>query len=171
MTAKASIEPDVPRSVAIFVEMQEKFIAQSPAVLPMFERFEPIAQCRRQGLCRSPEPDDGLRTSPSQTQNNIRQQAAVMKELSVSELGKRILQLIVSLFILLCVTFVIGRVLPADPVGAIVGELADPATLAAMRSKAWPRPAALPAVLHLSDRLLHGDFGNAILTGNPVPRT
>jgi peptide/nickel transport system substrate-binding protein len=42
LTAKASIEPDAKKRGALFVEMQEKFIAQSPAVLPMFERFEPI---------------------------------------------------------------------------------------------------------------------------------
>jgi peptide/nickel transport system permease protein len=91
-----------------------------------------------------------------------------MKELSVSELGKRILQLIVSLFILLCVTFVIGRVLPADPVGAIVGELADPATLAAMRSRlGLDLPLYQQFFIYLTG-LLHGDFGNAILTGNPV---
>ncbi len=58
-----------------------------------------------------------------------------MKELSTSELGRRVLQLIVSLFILLCVTFVIGHIMPADPVGAVVGELADPAAYAAMRAR------------------------------------
>ena len=42
LTAKASIESDAKKRGALFVEMQEKFIAQSPAVLPMFERFEPI---------------------------------------------------------------------------------------------------------------------------------
>ncbi|RUV36506.1 ABC transporter permease, partial [Mesorhizobium sp. M1A.T.Ca.IN.004.03.1.1] len=42
-----------------------------------------------------------------------------MKELSVAEFGRRLAHLLVSLFILLCVTFVIGRVLPTDPVDAI----------------------------------------------------
>jgi len=42
LTAKASMEADAEKRGALFVELQKKFIAQSPAVLPMFERFEPI---------------------------------------------------------------------------------------------------------------------------------
>ncbi|NTG45035.1 ABC transporter permease [Rhizobium rhizogenes] len=91
-----------------------------------------------------------------------------MKELSVAEFGRRIAHLIVSLFILLCVTFVIGRVLPADPVGAIVGELADPAAYAAMRQRlGLDLPLYEQFFIYLKG-LAHGDFGTAILTGNPV---
>jgi peptide/nickel transport system permease protein len=91
-----------------------------------------------------------------------------MKELSASELARRILQLVVSLFILLCVTFVIGRVLPADPVGAVVGELADPAAYAAMRARlGLDLPLYQQFFIYLIG-LAHADFGSAILTGNPV---
>ena len=91
-----------------------------------------------------------------------------MKELSVAEFGRRIAHLIVSLFILLLVTFVIGRVLPADPVGAIVGELADPAAYAAMRQRlGLDLPLYEQFFIYLKG-LAHGDFGTAILTGNPV---
>lgn len=91
-----------------------------------------------------------------------------MKELSVAEFGRRIAHLIVSLFILLCVTFVIGRVLPADPVGAIVGELADPAAYAAMRQRlGLDLPLYEQFFIYLKG-FVHGDFGTAILTGNPV---
>lgn len=58
-----------------------------------------------------------------------------MTEISLRGLGHRFLQLIVSLFILLCITFIIGRVMPTDPVGAIVGELADPKAYEAMRAR------------------------------------
>ncbi|MEX2694977.1 ABC transporter permease [Rhizobium mongolense] len=93
-----------------------------------------------------------------------------MKELSTRELGRRVLQLIVSLFILLCVTFVIGRVMPADPVGAVVGELADPAAYAAMRARlGLDLPLYQQFFIYLAG-LLHGDFGTAILTGNPVSK-
>ncbi|AJD45491.1 ABC transporter permease [Rhizobium sp. SEMIA 4085] len=93
-----------------------------------------------------------------------------MKELSTSELGRRVLQLIVSLFILLCVTFVIGRVMPADPVGAVVGELADPAAYAAMRARlGLDLPLYQQFFIYLTG-LLQGDFGTAILTGNPVSK-
>ena len=91
-----------------------------------------------------------------------------MKEFSLIELGKRIGQLLVSLFVLLVVTFVIGRLLPTDPVGAIVGELADPATYAAMRARlGLDLPVYQQFWIYLTS-LLQGDFGTAILTGNPV---
>ncbi|MBW9117038.1 ABC transporter permease [Rhizobium cauense] len=91
-----------------------------------------------------------------------------MKELSVTELGRRLGHLVVSLFILLCVTFVIGRVLPADPVGAIVGELADPQAYAAMRQKlGLDLPIYQQFLIYLKG-LAQGDFGTAVLTGNPV---
>lgn len=91
-----------------------------------------------------------------------------MKELSVTELGRRLWHLALSLFILLCVTFVIGRVLPADPVGAIVGELADPAAYAAMRQKlGLDLPIYQQFLIYLKG-LAQGDFGTAVLTGNPV---
>ncbi|WP_431323239.1 ABC transporter permease [Rhizobium sp. YTU87027] len=91
-----------------------------------------------------------------------------MKELSVKELARRVGHLAVSLFILLCVTFVIGRILPADPVGAIVGELADPAAYAAMRAKLGLDLPIYQQFLIYLNGLAHGDFGTAVLTGNPV---
>ncbi|NKL07509.1 ABC transporter permease [Rhizobium leguminosarum] len=91
-----------------------------------------------------------------------------MKELSAAEFGRRLAHLLVSLFILLCVTFVIGRILPTDPVGAIVGELADPAAYAAMRARlGLDLPIYQQFFLYLNG-LAHGDFGTAVLTGNPV---
>ncbi len=91
-----------------------------------------------------------------------------MKEFSVFELGKRAGQLLVSLFVLLVVTFVIGRLLPTDPVGAIVGELADPATYAAMRARlGLDLPVYQQFWIYLTS-LAQGDLGTAVLTGNPV---
>jgi peptide/nickel transport system permease protein len=91
-----------------------------------------------------------------------------MKEFSALEVARRGSQLLVSLFALLVVTFVIGRILPTDPVGAIVGELADPAAFAAMRQKlGLDLPVYQQFWIYLTS-LLQGDFGVAILTGNPV---
>ncbi|MGL6208563.1 MAG: ABC transporter permease [Paracoccaceae bacterium] len=91
-----------------------------------------------------------------------------MRQLSLVELFRRTLHLLLSLFVLLCVTFVIGRVLPTDLVGAIVGELADPAAYEAMRVRL-----GLDLPLHQQfwiyvQGLARGDLGTAILTGNPV---
>jgi len=93
-----------------------------------------------------------------------------MTEISLRGAGHRFLQLIVSLFILLCITFIIGRVMPTDPVGAIVGELADPKAYEAMRARlGLDLPLYQQFFIYLRG-LLHGDFGIAILTGNPVTR-
>lgn len=93
-----------------------------------------------------------------------------MKELSLGGLTRRLVHFAVSLFILLCVTFVIGRVMPTDPVGAIVGELADPAAYEAMRARlGLDLPLYQQFFIYLKG-LLHGDLGTAILTGNPVAR-
>jgi peptide/nickel transport system permease protein len=68
----------------------------------------------------------------------------------------------------LCVTFVIGRLLPTDPVGAIVGELADPTAYQAMRARlGLDLPIYQQFWIYLQG-LLHGDLGQAILTGNTV---
>jgi peptide/nickel transport system permease protein len=91
-----------------------------------------------------------------------------MKELTFIELARRVAHLVVSLFILLCVTFLIGRVMPTDPVGAIVGELADPAVYEAMRQKlGLDLPLWQQFWIYLTS-LAQGDMGTAILTGNPV---
>ncbi|OHV77309.1 ABC transporter substrate-binding protein [Rhizobium sp. LCM 4573] len=47
LTAKASLEPDSKKRGEIYVQMQEMFVAQKPAVLPLFERFEPIVVSKR----------------------------------------------------------------------------------------------------------------------------
>ncbi|SKA17007.1 ABC transporter permease [Consotaella salsifontis] len=91
-----------------------------------------------------------------------------MKHFSPSQLGKRLAQLVLSLFILLAVTFVIGRVLPTDPVGSIVGELADPAAYAAMRERLGLNLPVYEQFFVYLWNLLHGDLGMAALTGNPV---
>lgn len=91
-----------------------------------------------------------------------------MKEFTLREIIRRLQQLLVSMFALLVVTFIIGRVLPNDPVGAVVGELADPAAFEAMRQKlGLDLPVYQQFWIYLTS-LLHGDMGTAILTGNPV---
>jgi len=81
---------------------------------------------------------------------------------------RRAFSLLLSLFVLLCLTFVIGRLMPSDPVGAIVGELADPQAYAAMRAKmGLDLPVPEQFWVYLTS-LAHGDLGTAVLTGNPV---
>jgi len=74
----------------------------------------------------------------------------------------------VTLLGLLLLTFFIGRVMPLDPVLAIVGPDADASAYAQVhRELGLDKPLWAQFGIYLKD-LLHGDFGMALLTGNPV---
>lgn len=47
LTAEAMREPDAERRFELFTQMQEMFVEASPAVFPMYERFNPIAISER----------------------------------------------------------------------------------------------------------------------------
>ncbi|MHC0054616.1 ABC transporter permease [Actibacterium sp. D379-3] len=69
---------------------------------------------------------------------------------------------------LLFVTFVIGRVMPIDPVLSIVGESATKATYDDARAAmGLDKPLIVQFGYYLWD-VLHGDFGNSLLTSRPV---
>ncbi|ARE40550.1 Dipeptide transport system permease protein DppB [Rhodovulum sp. P5] len=69
---------------------------------------------------------------------------------------------------LLFVTFVIGRVMPIDPVLAVVGERATPETYQQVYDEmGLDRPLIVQFALYLWD-VLHGDFGMSLLNGRPV---
>ncbi|MEX2628872.1 MAG: ABC transporter permease [Tistlia sp.] len=69
---------------------------------------------------------------------------------------------------LLLVTFVIGRVIPIDPVLAIVGERATTAQYEAARSAlGLDRPLLTQFAIYVRD-VLAGDLGTSILTARPV---
>jgi peptide/nickel transport system permease protein len=93
---------------------------------------------------------------------------SITKQLAAMRLDQRLLQLILSLLALVAITFVIGRMLPTDPVGSIVGELADPKAYAAMRERLGLDKPVLEQFFLYFWHLLHGDLGVAALTGNAV---
>ncbi len=69
---------------------------------------------------------------------------------------------------LLVVTFVIGRVMPIDPVLAIVGERATTAQYQAARAAlGLDQPLWTQFAIYVKDAVT-GDFGRSILTGQPV---
>jgi peptide/nickel transport system permease protein len=71
---------------------------------------------------------------------------------------------------LLIVTFVIGRVIPIDPVLAVVGDRAPADVYAAMRVKlGLDQPLWLQFARYAGDAL-RGDLGASVLTGKPVLR-
>ena len=74
----------------------------------------------------------------------------------------------VTLIGLLALTFFIGRVMPVDPVVAIIGEQADQLTYDKVYAElGLDRPLPVQFAYYIGD-LLQGDFGTAIATGHPV---
>lgn len=69
---------------------------------------------------------------------------------------------------LLAVTFFIGRVIPIDPVLAIVGDHASEQVMARVREEmGLNKPLWQQFYIYLG-KVLHGDFGVSVLTSNPV---
>jgi peptide/nickel transport system permease protein len=74
----------------------------------------------------------------------------------------------VTLFGLVLITFVIGRVVPIDPVVAIVGDHAPPAVMARVRLElGLDRPLPVQFAIYVN-RLLHGDLGRSVMTSHRV---
>ncbi|WP_128255316.1 ABC transporter permease [Falsirhodobacter deserti] len=74
----------------------------------------------------------------------------------------------VTLLGLLVLTFAIGRLMPADPVRAIVGEEATQDTyMQVYQELGLDRPLPMQFLMYLRD-VLTGDFGTSIRTGQPV---
>jgi len=79
-----------------------------------------------------------------------------------------ILTVAVTFFGLLLVTFLIARVVPIDPVLAIVGERASPETYqAAYKALGLDRPLYEQFFVYVG-KILRGDFGDSLLTARPV---
>ncbi len=75
---------------------------------------------------------------------------------------------LITLLGLIFVTFLIGRVMPLDPVLAVVGERASKETYdAAYQAMGLDKPILVQFGLYLWD-VLHGDFGMSLLNGRPV---
>jgi peptide/nickel transport system permease protein len=74
----------------------------------------------------------------------------------------------VTLFGLALVTFLIGWVMPIDPVVAIAGDHAPPDVVARIRDQlGLDRPLLVQFAIYL-DNLVHGDLGRSVMTSRPV---
>lgn len=74
----------------------------------------------------------------------------------------------ITLFGLVLVTFLIGRVMPVDPVLAVVGDHAPPDVIAAARhAMGLDRPLPIQFARYLG-ALLHGDLGRSVMTTHRV---
>src|SRR3954470_14547932 len=81
---------------------------------------------------------------------------------------RRVLTAVPSLFGLLVITFLLIRVVPADPAAALAGENATPAQIAAIRHQyGFDRPIAEQLLLYLG-QVLRFDFGESQYSHRPV---
>ena len=82
--------------------------------------------------------------------------------------GKVLLSIATTMLGLLVVTFVISRLLPADPVLAIVGDHASESTIAAAREQlGLNHPIPVQFLLYLK-HVVQGDLGSSLRTSQPV---
>jgi ABC-type dipeptide/oligopeptide/nickel transport system permease component len=73
-----------------------------------------------------------------------------------------------TLFGLLVVTFVISRVIPADPVALVAGETATPGQVDALRRQlGYDRPLPVQFVTYVV-QLVRGDLGRSLYTTRPI---
>ena len=83
-------------------------------------------------------------------------------------IGGVVISLLLTLLGLLLVTFIIGRVMPIDPVLKVVGERATPEQYeAARQAMGLDQPLVVQFVGYVGD-VLRGDFGRSISTGHLV---
>ena len=86
----------------------------------------------------------------------------------LSLLARRLLLSLPTLAGVLVVVFLLLYVAPGDPVQAMVGERADPATMARLRAELRlddPLPAQF---LHYASGVLRGDLGRSYITNRPI---
>jgi peptide/nickel transport system permease protein len=82
--------------------------------------------------------------------------------------GGLLFSVAVTFFGLLVITFVIGRLMPIDPVLSAVGDRASVATYNQMKAEMGLNLPVWHQFLIYAWKVLHGDFGASILTARPV---
>ena len=83
-------------------------------------------------------------------------------------IGRTLSMILVTMLGLLFVTFIIGRVMPIDPVISIVGERASKEVYdTAFQDMGLDKPLLVQFFLYISD-VVRGDFGQSLLNSRPV---
>ncbi|MBA8879681.1 ABC transporter permease [Phyllobacterium myrsinacearum] len=85
-----------------------------------------------------------------------------------SRFGGSLASVLTTLFLLVLLTFIIGRLMPIDPVIAVVGPDADQATYLKVKQELGLNLPVLQQFWIFLKNLLHGNFGTTLLTGRPV---
>ena len=86
----------------------------------------------------------------------------------VGFLGRRLLQLIITMLGIVTVAFFLMRAIPGDPATYILGDYATKEALATLRSQfGLDRPVVEQYFIFLG-RALTGDLGSSVVTGQPA---
>src|SRR5258708_19840644 len=80
----------------------------------------------------------------------------------------RLIIFVPQLFGVLFVTFFLIRLLPGDPALTLLGNLATPEAIAALRERLGLNQSILNQFVLYAQNVVHGDLGTSILTSNPV---
>jgi peptide/nickel transport system permease protein len=100
------------------------------------------------------------------TPGGAREGARLLRALDV--VGRFAVVILLTYLGLLAVTFFIGRVIPIDPVLAIVGDRAPEHVIARVREElGLNKPLWVQFYIYVA-KVLQGDFGTSVLTSNPV---
>ncbi|HSC57929.1 MAG TPA: ABC transporter permease, partial [Gemmatimonadales bacterium] len=83
---------------------------------------------------------------------------------------RRLVALAPTLLGVLVLAFLLLQVAPGDPVAAIVGERADPATVARLRAELRLDEPLPRRFLDYVVGILHGDLGTSFITRRPIAR-
>ena len=95
-----------------------------------------------------------------------REGARLLRALDV--VGRFAVVILLTYLGLLAVTFFIGRVIPIDPVLAIVGDRAPEHVIARVREELGLNKPLWEQFFIYVTKVLQGDFGTSVLTSNPV---
>jgi peptide/nickel transport system permease protein len=88
--------------------------------------------------------------------------------IAMSEVRRVSVMVLLTLLVLLALTFFLGRVMPTDPVVAMIGEQADESTYQTVyKQLGLDRPLIVQFGIYVKD-IATGNFGLARTTGNPV---
>ncbi len=81
---------------------------------------------------------------------------------------KRLSLMVLVILGVLIIVFIVTRIIPADPVGAILGGNAPPALIDAMRHQLGLDKPILAQLLDYLGGIFRGDFGNSLVSSRPV---
>lgn len=87
-----------------------------------------------------------------------------------SFIARRLLLAVPTLFGVLVVAFLLLYVAPGDPVTAMIGERADPETIARLRAELRLDDPLLIRFAHYAGNVLRGDLGTSYITNRPISR-